>query len=89
MQLNTDKLNAIADALDNVSLLKGVRSYNGTDLAVEAKYYDSYMIAYVLSKMIREGDCFISVSGNRVNYLNLLIKDQRLHNEQTNKEKTV
>lgn len=75
MQFNFNK--QIAEVFDRVSILEGVESCHGDDVAIQCGHYDDYLIVGFLSRLINEGDIEIvikdTISERNLDYLERLL----------------
>lgn len=72
--MTTEELQVLASVFNNISMLNGVEYHDG-DLCISEKYFDCYMIAYVIKGMIERGNLSITINDNdeKAGYLRILI----------------
>lgn len=70
--MTKDELKCVAEAFEIVAVGKGLEVCDD-EIAICGSCLDNYMLVYVLSQMIANGDCEISIKGDKSDYVRKLI----------------
>lgn len=64
----------LAQVLEDVSLFYGV-IIDEDEIGVVGKKYNNYLALYALSTMIKSGDCRLTISGEKADYLRRILRE--------------
>ena len=70
----------LAQLLEDVSLFDGVEIIDG-EIVCAGKRYNNYLALYALSTMIKSGDCRLTISGEKADYLRRILHEVNADNK--------